>query len=678
MGTATRYATRFGWAVFPLPRGSKQPFKDTRGFKDATKDPAIINGWRATYGTHINLGIATGHISGIVVIDIDPPAGGEESWDDVLDKYGKHPDTVESLTPRGGRHIYFALPDGCVIRNDAGRKLGVGVDIRGDGGYVIAPPSVGANGRKYEWEGASDPNEGVEVAPLPDWLRCLIENRDQPRAPAAPIEGGAVEGRRNVTLTSLAGSMRRRGASEASILAALNAENDGFNPPLDPHEVDAIAHSVARYDPSDVATMPSADETARRASAPQALKDGRIHCTPEEIPWYHSTAKGRPLNTVENLSVLLAFAGITVCYNVITKDIEVRIPGGEYTTDNAKAASRTHIASLCEQVGMSTSKLDEYLVFVADANVVNPVLQWFDSHAWDGTSRWAALVDTVTCQDDRSEAIKSTLMRRWMLSAVHAAASPTGLADGRVLVLQGPQDIGKTSWLRKLCLPDMFLEGALLNPGDKDSVKVAVAHWIVELGELDATFRRADIAALKAFITKDRDIIRLPYGKAYSEYPRRTVFAASVNEAQFLSDPTGNKRFWTLPISKLDFLHGVDIQQVWAELLHYYRKGESYHVTDDEREAINEINSQHLAIDPIEELIRQKWAWTTDRKLWTEKLTASEVLVRIGFRQPTTGDAMKASRVLKSLVPPEMAVIGRGKTRYHMPPTAVGDAEPWA
>lgn len=253
--TAERYATVYGWAVFPLSPRSKVPYAGTSGLLDATRDPERIREWRSLIngGGRPNLGIATGRISGIVVIDIDPDHGGDDTWHALIVQHGDYPETIESLTPRGGRHIYFLLPDGCVIRNSAG-KLGPGVDVRGDGGYVVAPPSVGQNGRGYEWEISSNPDDGAVAAPLPGWLRELIE--DKPGRPAAIVGAvsqglpqGIPQGQRNSHMASLAGTMRRRGMSEAAILAALTAENERCEPPLPLDEVHAIARSVARYAP---------------------------------------------------------------------------------------------------------------------------------------------------------------------------------------------------------------------------------------------------------------------------------------------------------------------------------------------------------------------------------------------------------------------------------------------
>ena len=114
---------------------------------------------------------------------------------------------------------------------------------------------------------------------------------------------------------------------------------------------------------------------------------------------------------------------------------------------------------------------------------------------------------------------------RWMVSCVAAVFNPDGISAHGVLVLQGDQYLGKTKWMKSLAPKELGVikDGITLNPSDKDSVMQCVRNWIVELGELDATFRKSDIASLKSFITSDRDVLRRPYARLESEFARRPV-----------------------------------------------------------------------------------------------------------------------------------------------------------
>ena len=144
-----------------------------RGLHAATADPEVVERWWARWPT-ANVGIRTGLESGLVVLDIDPRHGGTRTIKTLLDRHGDLRAVPRVRTGSGGWHLYFAHP-GTVVRNSAGR-LGPGLDVRGDGGYVIAPPSRHASGHSYRWE--IDP---ATLPPLPDWLRETT-NHDQTRS----------------------------------------------------------------------------------------------------------------------------------------------------------------------------------------------------------------------------------------------------------------------------------------------------------------------------------------------------------------------------------------------------------------------------------------------------------------------------------------------------------------
>ncbi|CAK0775780.1 hypothetical protein CCP3SC1_70052 [Gammaproteobacteria bacterium] len=256
------------------------------GVLSATLDRKIIEQWYRQW-PWANLAIATGRCSSLFVLDIDPRHSGDDSLSDLISRHqGGLPHTVECLTGGGGNHLYFSYPaTGEVIRNSAG-KVGPGIDVRGDGGYVLAPPSCHASGRNYEWEVSSIPDPhagnanaregGIWLAGAPGWLlqtmgTSPVGTTDAPRRSSrstgtssvkgnassadrdrAHHESGTVsEGGRNNHLTSLAGSMRRRGMTEQAILAALREENTlRCLPPLDEREVAVIAESVGKYAPS--------------------------------------------------------------------------------------------------------------------------------------------------------------------------------------------------------------------------------------------------------------------------------------------------------------------------------------------------------------------------------------------------------------------------------------------
>lgn len=246
---ALRYAS-MGWDVFPLQARNKLPFKDFAWNLLATTNENKIKEWWRKY-PDANIGVACGKRSQIIVLDIDIGHGGEESIEGLCNINGRLPDTPQAATGGGGRHIVFLHP-GVEIRNSAS-KLGPGIDVRGDGGYIVAPPSIHPNGKRYTWIPDYKPSE-TPLACIPQWLLVeLAQSHEaevkETQAPDGTAPNKIMPGQRDMTLTSLAGTMRKRGMSGEALLAALLAENQArCVPPLDEEDVKRIVKSVERYD----------------------------------------------------------------------------------------------------------------------------------------------------------------------------------------------------------------------------------------------------------------------------------------------------------------------------------------------------------------------------------------------------------------------------------------------
>ncbi len=181
-----RYALR-QVRIFPLAPGSKCPIKGSHGLRDATDDPDVSRTrWQRT--PRANIAAATGSRSKFWILDIDPPDG-PESLAALEAEHAPLPVTVEASTPRGGRHLYWRWPgDGPEIRNSTSR-IGMGLDVRGEGGSIVLPPSVLADGRRYRWV----KNGARTFADAPDWLVKIARPppappRAEPKPPPDNIE----------------------------------------------------------------------------------------------------------------------------------------------------------------------------------------------------------------------------------------------------------------------------------------------------------------------------------------------------------------------------------------------------------------------------------------------------------------------------------------------------------
>jgi putative DNA primase/helicase len=239
--------TRLGWHVFPVNQ-SKKPLT-TNGFKDATKDEATIRRWWNQF-PDANIGVATGAKSGIVVLDVDAAKeGAEDRLQQIIAEKGSFNQAVVSRTGGGGYHVFFKHPNGGRKVPNAQALFGfVGIDVRGDGGYVVLPPSQHASGSEYAWVAGQSPFDNAP-GECPEYLHS-----QRGRGSAAvrlQMDGTIPEGERNATLTRVAGLVRTLGLGEEEILTVLRSQNaTRCNPPLSEEELLVIASNIAKYPPA--------------------------------------------------------------------------------------------------------------------------------------------------------------------------------------------------------------------------------------------------------------------------------------------------------------------------------------------------------------------------------------------------------------------------------------------
>lgn len=355
------------------------------------------------------------------------------------------------------------------------------------------------------------------------------------------------------------------------------------------------------------------------------------------------------LATLGNLRALLLWKNIIVRYNVISKRIFFNIPGESFSVENGEDAAFACIYSLMKQHSLPTDGYQPYLMRIADENQYNPVMEWITSKPWDGRSRLPDLYATI--QTPEIEAME-LLVRRWLITAL-CMARGEGVDSAGCLVLQGPQDLGKTWWVKKLLPPelrkDLIRTAASVDPHDKDSVSQIISYWIVELGEIDATFRRSDLQALKAFITSDCDTMRRPYGIGDKRYPRRTGLIASVDQDIYLYDTAGNRRFWTIPCTAINSYHDIDMQQLWAEVLDLVENhGETWQLTADEKAHIKRINEAHMQIEPVHDLLAKKYFEEENGRFLKEWKSATEIAREIDIKNATQRETRIIANYLRS------------------------------
>jgi hypothetical protein len=259
---ALRY-TKLGLCVIPLHPREKKPMY-ANWPEVATSDQSVVSRWWQQ-APDSNVGIATGKRSGVFVLDVDPKNGGGDSFEHLVSRHGRFPDTWQQITGSRGMHLFFRYPS-FPVHNAAG--LFPGIDIRGDGGQVVAPPSIHPNGTVYEWDGIAE-IEATKVAEAPIWLLDLLEGKNsQAGSSHLPVADKIPHGVQHYTLLAVAGALRRMGLSEAEIIPSLLAINKARceKPGADQH-ITQIAKSVMKYRPSDTDLYKTATKLWRMTKA---------------------------------------------------------------------------------------------------------------------------------------------------------------------------------------------------------------------------------------------------------------------------------------------------------------------------------------------------------------------------------------------------------------------------
>lgn len=267
----------------------------------------------------------------------------------------------------------------------------------------------------------------------------------------------------------------------------------------------------------------------------------------------NSQRRIKPYLTEESLDEYLTSNGITVRLNVITHEVEASGVNAIYNPESTRNDLPVILYDeLKQRFRCDKQTLCDLLSLIAGRNRYNPVLELIDLDEWDGEDYFGQLVEILGISED--DTLSQTLLYKWAVQCYQLLHNQIGLnvsADG-MLVLQGPQGCGKTSFVRQIGIrPDFVKLGQWIDPKDKDTMIRCTSAWIVELGEIETTLR-SDLERLKAFITAEADEYRLPYARAANRTARRTSLVGTCNSERFLIDPTGSRRFWTIPVDHMD------------------------------------------------------------------------------------------------------------------------------
>lgn len=345
-----------------------------------------------------------------------------------------------------------------------------------------------------------------------------------------------------------------------------------------------------------------------------------------------------PIQNIDELNEktfekILAYLGIKIQYNVITKRITIAGMPKRYAISDLYTILPIYLKEVLRNKGIKindTKKIEEFITLEISKNNVNPILELLNSTTWDNMDRFEEICNIFHLENN----LYKTLLIKWLEQTVamllNDLKNPFG-AEG-ILTLQGKQGIGKSRALSLLALNSEWIaDGVVLDMNNKDSLIKATSRWICEFGELDDTLRKEQ-SALKAFVTSPEDDIRLPYAKTSTRRARNTSFCASVNPMSFLKDEE-NRRFWTIHVDKIDYkklemLGHKWILQLWMQAYEAVKKDiNCFRLTDEEKNLLRESNLKFTEFLPYEEdFINMIDFNSNDKTIWTNSDLISKVV----------------------------------------------------
>ena len=353
--------------------------------------------------------------------------------------------------------------------------------------------------------------------------------------------------------------------------------------------------------------------------------------------------------TKEYLAALTAL-NYSFRMNLCNDKIEV---SGEPISDPLAAKIRTQM----RDAGFRrTTEMEDAYWAEAYRNQYHPVREYLNSLSWDGREYIAEL--STYFQDKYN--MFPTWLRKWMIGA---CAKIFEAEQNPMLVLDGPQGIGKSEFVKWLAKPliDYFVEAPIVT-ADKDTEVRLISNWVWEVSELGATTRKADYEALKAFLTTRKVTVRVPYGRHDISKPAMASFIGTINNSSgIFNDPTGSRRFLVSHLTHInwDYSTDLDSNHLWAEAMYAYLGKEKWTLDKAQNQAAQSINENYDTVDPVEDLLLKHFQLDKDHDDWW--LATSDILAVL--QDPNRGNLHGQSRGNAMSLAAAMTKLGHEKKR---------------
>ena len=357
-----------------------------------------------------------------------------------------------------------------------------------------------------------------------------------------------------------------------------------------------------------------------------------------EVLFNQQDAERTPIaqsKTKQAFNKIRAVWGDRLRYNSMKKIIE--LDGEKLPLDRINIKIANHF-----DIDISKDKASDIVIELALLNQYNPFQEYLESLPHQDSS---FLDDLVARYFHNHNPLHQILLKRTLVAAVARTYEP-GCKHDSICILYGEQDLGKSTFWETLASKPMFCDD--LSGSEKDEILKISQYLIIEFAEFAKCYKKKDIETLKAFLSRKVDSVRRPYGRDLEDIARPSIFVGTTNRKDILRDPTGERRYWVIPVYvdsiNLDLVK-AERDAIWAAAKHAYEQGTQWWLTKDEKRQLNDSNDDFKSVDVWEEMIA---SWLGGRK----QIGINQILtdcLRFEASQINSGHSMRVADVLTGM-----------------------------